>query len=186
MVLMIAKATRKLGYVLLDANVIIEAYALGVWNKLLDRTKTVIPSTVVQDEAFYFDKKKSGKRLAIDLNEFIDSGRILEVGATATELQNLRNIFDDLTLEGLDPGELEALALLHTSELKGAVFCTADKAAIRALALMGCCESGISMEELLQICGLQKPLELQYKRKFFEEQLAIGKQNRIAGFGLRK
>jgi predicted nucleic acid-binding protein len=87
---MIAKATRKLGYVLLDANVIIEAYALDVWNKLLDKIKAVVPSSVVQDEAFYFDKKKSGKRLAIDLNKFIDSGRILEVAATAIELQNLR------------------------------------------------------------------------------------------------
>ena len=183
---MIAKATRKLGYVLLDANVIIEAYALDVWNKLLDKIKAVVPSSVVQDEAFYFDKKKSGKRLAIDLNKFIDSGRILEVAATAIELQNLRKIFDDLTLEGLDPGELEALALLNSGRLKGAIFCTADKAAIRALALMGHFESGISMEELLRICGLQKPLDLQYKRKFFEEQLAIGNQNRIAGFGLRK
>jgi hypothetical protein len=40
----------------------------------------------------------------------------MEVTATAEELRSLEGIFDYAALQGLDPGELEALALLKVGK----------------------------------------------------------------------
>jgi hypothetical protein len=55
--------------VILDAMVVIEAHSLGIWDNLLDKIDAVIPSTVVRDEAFYFDAKMTGKRGAILISQ---------------------------------------------------------------------------------------------------------------------
>ena len=186
MALMTVKATRRLTSVLLDAVIVIEAHALGIWSNLVGKVDILVPSTVVRDEAFYFNSKKREKRLAIQISKSIKDGEIMEVAATAEELRSLEGIFDNATLQGLDPGELEALALLKSGKIKGALFCTADGAAIRALALMGHSELGISLERLLQEVGLQKPLDRQYKEDFFRYHLTRGQQDRITGIGLKK
>lgn len=183
---MIAKSTKKSICVLLDAMIIIEIHALGIWNHLLEKTEVLVPSTVVRDEAFYFNTKNSKKRRAIQISQSIESGEIAEVAAKSAELQNLETIFNYATLQGLDPGELEALALINSGRTKDALFCTADAAAIRALALMGHSQLGISLEKLLRKVGLQKPLDRQYKENFFRYHLNRGKQDRITGIGLRE
>ena len=186
MVLMTAKVTKKLTSVLLDAVIVIEVHALGIWSNLVGKVEILVPSTVVRDEAFYFNSKEKEKRLAIQISKSIQDGEIMEVTAAAEELRSLEGIFDYATLHGLDPGELEALALLKSRQIVGTLLCTADGAAIRALALMGHSELGISLERLLQEVGLQKPLDRQYKEDFFRYHLTRGQQDRITGIGLKK
>jgi len=182
---MIGIATQKLRFVL-DAMVVIKAHELGIWELLLERAPILLPATVVRDEAFYFDTEPGEKRYSINLKDLIDSGKIMEEEASVAELKNLHDIFDSITLEGLDPGESEALALVKSGRLGDVLFCTSDKAAIRALALMGCSEHGISFEELLTKYGLQKPLDNQYTQGFFKAHLSKGKQDKITGIGLRR
>jgi len=183
---MTAKFTRNSTWVLLDAVIIIEAHSIGVWDRLLEEIRGLVGATVANDEAFYFDTKKTKKREAIRLRPYIESGRIKEVNATIEDLQSLHETLSSATLHGLDPGELEALAVLHGGAIEEVVFCTADGAAIRALALLGHSESGISFESLLKEVGLQKALEDHYSEKFFRYHLERGKQDRITGTGLRK
>jgi hypothetical protein len=185
---MTAKPTKKSIYVLLDAVIVIEAHALGIWDKLLDKINCLVPSTVVQNEAFYFDTKKGGKRNPILIKQSINSGRLAEVAATASEIQKVQNILDYATVQGLDAGETEALALITSGrkEMEGTLFCTADGAAIRALALLGYRESGISLETLFTQVGLQRPLDHHFKTDFFKKHLDSGTQDRITGIGLRK
>ncbi len=57
---------------------------------------------------------------------------------------------------------------------------------IRALALMGHSELGISLERLLQEVGLQNPLNGHYKEDSFRCHLTKGQQDRITGIGLKK
>ena len=38
-------------FVLFDANIIIEAYELGIWETLVERVEVYVPSIVVHDEA---------------------------------------------------------------------------------------------------------------------------------------
>jgi hypothetical protein len=181
---MIGIYTQRLRFVL-DAVVVIKAHELGIWELLVERAQVLVPATVVRDEAFYFDTEPGEKRYAIKLKDLIDSGKIIEEAASVAELKNLHDIFDSITLEGLDPGETEALAIVKSGRLGEVFFCTSDKAAIRALALMGCSEHGISFEELLKRYGLQKTLDPQYTQDFFNYHLSKGKQDRITGVGLK-
>jgi hypothetical protein len=183
---MTAKSRRKLKCVLLDAMIVIEAHRVGIWHDLISKVQVVLPATVVRDEAFYFETKAGRKAHAIDLGGSIESGRITQEAATLEELQELYAIFDDLTLQGLHPGELEALALLQAEKLGDALLCTSDAAAIRALALMGHHESGISLESMLQRLGLQQLLESQYTEEYFRSNVRKGQQDRITRTGLRK
>jgi len=137
MALMIEIYTQRLRFVL-DAVVVIKAHELGIWELLVERAQIIVPAIVVQDEAFYFDIEPGEKRYAINLKDLIDSGKIMEEAASLAELKNLDNIFDSITIEGLDPGETEALAIVKSGRLGEVFFCTSDKAAIGALALMGC------------------------------------------------
>jgi hypothetical protein len=172
--------------VLLDAMIIIEAHGVDVWDRLLEEVNVLVPATVINNEAFYFDSKKTNRRGAIRLRQSVELGKISEVNATIEDLQSLHEILSFSTLQGLHEGELEALAALHGGTAKGALFCTAEGAAIRALALLGHSESGISFEILLREVGLQKALEDHYSDKFFRFHLERGKQDRITGTGLRK
>ena len=166
--------------------IVIEAHALEIWDSLIDKIDVIIPSTVVQDEAFYFDTKKIGKRGPILISQSIRSGKIVEMIATVTELRRLQDILDYAILQGLHPGEREALAIINGDRTQGTLFCTADGAAIRALALLGHRESGISLEALLTKVGLQKPLDQHFREYFFKKHLDRGAQDRITGVGLKK
>lgn len=184
MALMIGIPTQRLRFVL-DAMIVIKAHELGIWELLVDRALILIPATVVRDEAFYFDTEPGERRHSINLKDLIDSGKIIEEAASIEELKNLHEIFDSVTLEGLDQGEYEALAIVKSGRLREVLFCTSDKAAIRALALMGCSEKGIAFDELLKKYGLQKMLDPQYMQDFFNYHLSKGKQDRITGVGLK-
>jgi len=53
--------------VLLDANIIIEAHALGIWQNLVKKVDISVPSTIARKEAkFFFSKKEN--RIVIDLS----------------------------------------------------------------------------------------------------------------------
>jgi hypothetical protein len=183
---MTVKLTGKLICVILDAMIVIEAYALQIWDSLIDKIDAIITSTVIQGEAFYFDTKKTGKRGPILISQSVSSGEVAEMAATGTELRRLQNILDYATLQGLHPGEREALAIINSDRAEGTLFCSADGAAIRALALLGHRESGISLETLLTKVGLQKPLDQHFREDFFKKHLDRGAQDRITAIGLKK
>lgn len=178
---MIGKATM-LKCVLLDANIIIEEYELDVWKNLLVKIKLIVPSIVVHDEALFFSKGQIPQ--PIDLKRLITAGQIAEVTATSQEMVDVREIFDNVFVHGLDDGELEALALINAGRAGEALFCTGDAPAIRALAMIGHPESGISMESLLRKTGLVKPLQKQFGEAFFRAVLTEGKKNLITGQGM--
>jgi hypothetical protein len=183
---MTAKSRRKLTCVLVDAVIVIEAHRLGLWHDLIKKVRVVVPATVVQDEAFYFKTRSRRKHHAIALGELVEDGRIVQEAATVEELRGLRTIFDDVTLQGLHAGELEALALLQAGRVEDTPFCTSDALAIRALAVMGRHESGISLERMLQRLGLQTSLESQYTEDYFRDHLKRGMRDRITRAGLRR
>lgn len=171
---------------LLDANVIIEAYRVGVWQPLIERVEVVVPSIVAFDEALFYSKREGGIPEAIRLRRLIELGKIKLVSATVDQLKSVRTIFDRVFVEGLHDGEVEALAVLQSNSVGNAFFCTGDAIAIQALAMMRHSESGISIDSLLKENGLQKPLSIQFSEQFFRNNLGIGRQNLITGIGLRQ
>ena len=177
--------TTKPKCVLLDANVVIEAHRVAVWRNLLDQCQIMVPSTVVRDEALFYSCETDGIHEDIYLPKLVHDGRIIQLTATAEDLVNLYGTFDRVFVEGIDPGEAEALALLKSGKAPEAYFCTGDAPAIRALAMLGMSERGISMEMLLRKLGLQRRLQhFGFTEEFFQENLKRGSINRVTGEGL--
>ncbi len=170
-------------FLLLDAVIVIETHRLSVWEALLARGSLAVPSVVAHDEAFFYDSELSEVPRPIHLPTLIRDGKIQELSAAADELRAVAQIFDRVFLEGLHEGEMEALALLQGGRY-ALKFCTADKMAIHALAMMDRAEDGISLETVLQQAGLQKPLERQFTQEYFTAHLTRGSQRRITGEGL--
>ncbi len=171
--------------VLPDANVIIEAYKLGVWDALMERVEIVVPSIVAFDEALFYSKELGEVPKSILLKKLIDLGKIKHVSATVAQMGSVRSVFDRVFVQGIHDGELEALAILKSNTISDPLFCTGDALAIQALAMIGHSESGVSMEILLKNTGLKKLLDKQFSERFFKNNLATGKQNLITGQGLK-
>jgi len=172
--------------VLLDANIVIEAYKLGVWDSLVKRVDVIVPSIVAHDEALFYSRKEGAIPEAINLPKLISKGKVQVATATQLEMASMHAYFDRAFIQGIDAGELEALTLVKEDKVQDAFFCTGDAAGIKALAMIGHSESGISMERLLLQLGLKKPLDKQFTDKFFKECLEQGKENLITRIGLRK
>ena len=169
---------------LLDANVIIEAHKIGVWEKLIDRVQIVVSSIVAYKEAHFYSEEEGGIPEPINLKRLIMDGKIKELAATPEELADFVNYFDKVFIFRIDDGEIESLALIESGKLQDALFCSSDGPAIQALAMIGHSDAGISMEILLQKTGLQKGLDFQFCDKFFKDQIAYGAENFIRGVGI--
>lgn len=180
---MTAKTTKP-KCILLDANVVIEAHELGIWQKLTERLQLIVPSTVIHDEALFFSRTTRDSRKNITLQTWIEDAKITELSATYEELASIYSIFDRVFIETLHPGETEALALLKTDKAETAYFCTGDGHAVQALAMIGMSERGISMESLLASIGLKRRLKRQFTEAFFRLNRGAGQQKRITGEGL--
>lgn len=180
---MTAKTTKP-RCVLLDADVVIEAHELGIWQTLIERSKVLLPSIVVHDEALFFRRDIGGIPEGINLPILVQAGKVIEVAATIEEIVALRALFDRVFIETLHDGEIEALALLKAGKALGSLFCTGDAHAIQALAMAGMPERGISLETLLRSIGLGRRLRKQFTEGFFKQNLRVGQVNRVTGQGL--
>jgi hypothetical protein len=169
--------------VLLDANIVIEAHTLEIWAELKDRYELILPRVVVKNEAKYFRSSRRGSK-SIRLSEQITRGEVHQLTATAEEYAELYKIFASWFLQALDPGETEALVLLRANRAPEAFFCTSDALAVKALAMLGLSQQGISMEMLMKKVGLAKRLKLQFTEDFFKRNIRLGQTARITGEGL--
>ena len=53
--------------VLLDSNIVIEAYHLGIWEKLIERVEISVSSIVAHTESLFYDRKMGRVPAAINL-----------------------------------------------------------------------------------------------------------------------
>ena len=172
--------------VLLDANIIIEAYKLGIWEELIERVEITVSSIVANDEVLFFSKQEDKIPTPINLRNLIEQEKINELSATQDEMTSFLNIFDSVFTQGLDPGEIESLCIIENGNAGDSFFCTSDAPAIKALAMIGHSNVGISMELILKKVGLQKRLSKQFTDGFFKALIKEGQQTLITGQGLRK
>ena len=172
--------------VLLDSNIVIEAYRLGIWEKLIERVEISVSSIVAHTESLFYVRKEGRIPDAINLKNLITEGKIKEFTASSEDLSELYGHFDRVFIEGIHEGEAECLALILKQRIKGTLFCSGDAAAIQALAMLGHAEDGTSFESLLKKEGLQQNLRRQFTEKFFKGNLKQGSQKRITHTGLRK
>jgi len=168
---------------LLDANIVIEAHSLGVWEEMKTRYRLILPAVVSRQEALYY--LYDGRSIPIELTSQITNGDIDEYQATVVELEILNNTFENWFMQTLDSGEIEALALLQAGKATDTTFCTGDAPAIKALSMLGLSSQGISFERLLSKIGISKKLQPQFREDFFKRHSNSGSINFILGDGLR-
>jgi len=170
---------RRLACLLLDANVIIETFRLGLWPLLVGRCDVYVPRTVLEESLYYIGD--DGRHYAIDLLPDITAGRVSLVDASLTDIQRFLEQFDQGYLEGLDPGETEALTFLFAQESITWLICSADAIVFRILGNAVRSEQGISLEEVFTSIGLGRhlkyPFNELFKRKYTQQGFEEGLRN---------
>jgi len=170
--------------ILLDADIIIEAHELGIWDEIVKKVDIFIPSIIIQDQAKFFYTKHRNK-VKIDLKSQVERGLIKELLTSVDELKQLSEKLNKMVLD-IHHGEKEALAFIFCHKNENYCFCTGDKSAIQALAMLDMKEKGISMEKLLKSIGLTKKLKHHFMDKYFNDWLKKGAIRAIQEQGLSK
>jgi hypothetical protein len=171
---------------LLDADVIVFAHELGVWDSLKKAYDVHVPSIVIEVEVRFFTSLSGGRR--IDLKAQAHSSEIKRVEATALQIYDTFKDFDPTFMASLHDGEKEGITILRSSAESGLVFCTGDIVAIQSVGMLGLSGTCISFEELLEKAGLLKGLKLlpSLRKREHESHLAKGKTRRITGECFKK
>jgi hypothetical protein len=172
---------KKFELLLLDANVVIYLFDLGIWEKLVEKCNVHLSRTVAEQEALFHETEEG--RCPIDLRAQIDSGRITIVDAAIADVAQFRDQFDPTYLDRLDPGETESLIYL-VNATEQYLICSADSIVFKVLAQLGRSEQGVSLEEILNAVGLGRNLEGMFTKSFRDRWTKIGGQERIQGLGL--
>ncbi len=64
---------------LLDANVVIEAHKIDVWEKLIERVEIVVSSIVAHEESHFYSEEEGGIPEPINLKRLIQDRIIKEI-----------------------------------------------------------------------------------------------------------
>lgn len=171
-------------FLLLDANVIIYLFKIGIWDKLVQCSRLQVARTVLDVEAHFYEDDR-GQRCDFDLKQYVDSSAIQIVDCSLNKVNNFISQFDRSYAEKLDPGEAESLAYLLDAP-RPTQICSADAIVFRVLGNLDRGEQGRSLEEVLQSAGLSRRLPRQYCRKFREDYTAKGVEERMYGRGLKR
>jgi hypothetical protein len=169
---------------LLDANVVIKLFSLGLWNALMKQCEIHL-SEIVVGEANYFEDSK-GVRHDIDLSPCIESGQVQVFSHSATDLMKFRKSFDCIYLEKLDPGETESLVHLLLEKSEDIYLCSADAIVIRVLGNLKLSENGVSLEEVLDQFKLRRNLEPHFTKTFRQRWSQDGLADSLYGGGFKE
>lgn len=173
----------RLKLLILDANVVIHLHELGLWLKLINVCDVHLPRTVVGEADFY---EVDGERCYIDLQPDIEHKRVHVFDVVLSEIKAFRDQFDPLYVEGLDPGECEALAYLCRSA-DFFLISSGDAIVYRVLGRLNRSDQGISLEEVLQKIGLQQSrLPWSCSKAFRAKYTKEGEVNALQETGLKK
>lgn len=165
--------------VIFDAVIIIAAFEGDFWNSLVSQFKIHVPSIVLREATHYRDKNR--QRIAIDMQTYVQQGKVIELTATAREIQTLQEKVNPNFMDRIDDGELEALALLMSGKYNDYRFCTSDTRAIKSMSSLSLGAFGVSLEELLDEIKLRKKLpDPSYSKAAFDRKKAEGLQEQDA------
>jgi len=159
--------------VLADAMVVIAAHEQDYWEPLCKAYQIALPATIIEQELLYFETTKGKKGL--NPSRWIKEGKVVRLEAEVNDFSKVTKRLSSDSMASLDPGELEALAILASKEYKDYLFTTADRAAVKALGVLGWGDRGISVEELLIGMGSNKTKIAQhFTKKWFQNVLTQG------------
>lgn len=169
---------------LLDADAIIDLLSLGLFDTLVERHEVYAATSVIGEVKShwnsYWDRKE---KIRINFREqYIDSGKIQELNASASEVDELvTSKVPSLWTDTIDIGEIESMAVLIKEEKL--TFCSCDAGAISALPFLDLSERGVSVEKLISLSSLkQVKLDNKHTEEYFVQNIERGKVRWIQDF----
>ncbi|MFO7650531.1 MAG: hypothetical protein R6X13_04215 [bacterium] len=163
---------------LLDADVVIRAFELGIWDKLVAKYEVALARTVCEQEVKGYYDEAVMRQKKIDLGPYIADGRVTVADA---ELDWVAEVSEACrkalgSLHGY--GELESVAIVKHHD-RQTLFCSADGYAVQLMAVLGLAEEAISMEHLLKSVGLSRRFDgkddIQFSEVKFRHYLKQGR-----------
>ena len=171
----------KFQFLLLDANIVIYLYELGIWDRFTELCEVTLASSVAFDEAqFWEDDEGEEHHFKLELKSDIDNGKIKCVKVALQKCWEFAQQF----IYKIDRGEAESLAFL-LSEREEWLISSGDAVVFKVLGRLSRGHQGKSPEEILRQIGLSKELRWEYTKKFREKYTRMGEQDSITGTGLK-
>jgi len=155
---------KKYQCLLLDANVVIELFSLGLWDAIVKQCEIHLSEIVIQEASYYPDA--SGNLCPINLDSYLNQGSVHRFSRSTTDLLNFKNRFGPNYFEKLDPGETESLLHLVSGSCEDYHICSSDAIVFRVLAHLSRSHQGVSLEELLDQFSIRQNLQKKYTRAF--------------------
>ena len=173
---------KKFKLLLLDANIVIHLFRIGIWDRVVEQCDVHLARTVLNEAHFFLDDQ--GQRCDFDLSPYAQAGSISVFDLEPSDLSAFRNQFDAIYIEQLDDGETESLAYLLNSPQDFRI-CSADAIVFRVLGALHRRDQGISLEEVLQQIGSGRPLSRQFTKAFRDEWTRKGFEEGMRGIGVK-
>jgi len=169
---------------LLDADIIIHLFEFGFWDAVISHYKVYVVSTVIREVIHYYPNGdyRNEKKIPVDLSDYVVKGKIIEVEATVQEQSDILSRLNPVGLDGLNPGELECIAVMVNDKVLDAKFCVKDALAIKALVFLDLREKSMSLEEALRDCGVLRKsdkIHFEFSKKKFDDIITREKLDRI-------
>ena len=167
---------------MLDADVVIECVATGVWKSLKTKYSVAVGSIAAAEAEFA--KLPDGSTIRINLESEASANEIAIFEASALEMQAVLSPFARSFAAGLHHGEIEGLAIIKREDLEDCRFCTGDNAATEAVGMLGLGDRSISLEEALGFAGINaatRQVRGHFSARNWKARVDIGKERRITG-----
>ena len=163
---------------LVDTGVAKECFRLKAWNALIQRYSVIVSESVVSETQYYEDEILG--RVLIDLRPFVSSGKITVEDPSLDELKQFQALFprDLRYIDKFDAGETELLILLSIRLKCQAQITSADHVVFKTLGRLTAGTTGVSLQELLRVLGINKTVEYKYSKKFREHWTLLGEQSK--------
>lgn len=175
---------KRFKFLLLDANIVIKLFSLGLWDALVKQCEIHLSEIVVGEADYYEDSE--GTRQDIDLAPFIRSGQVQIFSHSSADLAKFKASFDPIYLEKLDPGETESLVHLLSEESADLYLCSADAIIFRVLGNLKLSDKGVSLEEIFDQFKLRRNLDHHFTKKFRRRWSQEGLADSLHGGGFKE
>jgi hypothetical protein len=155
---------------LLDADVVIDLHALGLFGKIRKAYDICLTRNVFEEARYY---KKSVAKIGIDIKAvtIIDDVNLESLRKVKREAKEAKL--------GIDSGESTSIAYLCQTK-EEITFCSCDQAAIKLISFMELEQKSISIEKALRSAGYHgKKLYQRHLEKTFKAAINEGKTLRI-------
>lgn len=163
---------------LLDANVVICLFELGLWDHIVKQCDVHLSPVVIDESDYYMDANGIGHK--IDLNPYLRDGAITTFAVPMNQVMAFRAEFSKCYEGDIDDGEAESLTYLLNSNDEYTI-CSADHIVFQILGSRYKSSQGISLEELLKAVGKSQKLDYWFTKAFREDKTRLGFADGLQG-----